>query len=201
MDEKDILTELDKLDTEPSLPATSSDSTLPSATPVSAVEELIADKTKEALKSADVQKLGQVAARANIRADMEAEAAKLRAKQTTTAESEFATDLRAMKLEHARAEETKRHRYRMSQVDKDSRHLAMLDKRIKMIEKYGYLYKKDEHGNPIDFSYSVFVNVMRTLARNFNKLDTTFRNVLKIIFWGGLVTGAIVLLKHFGIIN
>lgn len=165
------------------------------------VSGLIETQTQEIMQSDEVKQLGNMAAKAKVKTEFESEAAELKGKQIDNAEKEFDNELREMRLAHRRAEEAREHKYRMAQIEKDGKHKAMLDKRQKLIEKYGYLYKTGEDGKPIDFSYSPVVNWLRTQARNFDRLDKPFKSFLKLVVTCGFIFGALVLLKHFGIIN
>ena len=89
------------------------------------------------------------------------------------------------------AEMDLQHKYNMSMIKANGEHNQMLDRRKKMVEKYGYLYDNKEHtiaydgegkqyNVPKDFSYSETVNRFRQFGRNVSKLD---KPVLETIKW------------------
>lgn len=168
--------------------------------PIQTVDELVEQNRTSLLQTEEVRELGTIVAEQQIKTDLAGKAQEIRASQIDNAEHEFDNDLRELRLKHAKAEETRKHNYAMQQIAVNARHTAMLDKRKKLEEKYGYLYERDENGNLIDFSYSATVNVLRTLARNFEKLDKPVRLVLKIVFWCGVCALTIFLLKKFDIL-
>lgn len=169
--------------------------------PIKTVDELVEQNRTTLLQSEDVQELGKVVATQEIKTGLAGKAQQIRSAQIDNAEHEFDNDLRELRLKHAKAEETRKHNYAMQQITVNARHTAMLDKRKKLEEKYGYLYERDEDGNLVDFSYSTVVNALRTLARNFEKLDKPIKLLLKIVFWTGIGVLAIFLLKKFDVLN
>lgn len=169
--------------------------------PIQTVDELVDQNRATLLQTEDVQELGKVVATQEIKTGLAGKAQQIRSAQIDNAEHEFDNDLRELRLKHAKAEEIKKHNYAMQQITVNARHQAMLDKRKKLEEKYGYLYERDENGNLIDFSYSTLVNVLRTFTRNFEKLDKPIKLVLKIVFWVGIGALSIYLLKKFDILG
>lgn len=177
------------------------------------VMELIKDQEKSLMETKEVQELGRKFSEERIKSDLSAEASRIRRKNIETAENEFENETRELRLKHLKAELEKEHAYNMKTLDDDAKHSQMLERRKKMVEKYGYLYNNspenqidavDSKGEvykvPKDFSYSNGINKIRQFGRNVSKLD---RPVLQTIKWvtiigiGGL---AIFLLKHFGIL-
>lgn len=177
------------------------------------VMELIKEQEKSLMETKEVQDLGRKFSEERIKSDLSAEASRIRRKNIETAENEFENETRELRLKHLKAELEKEHAYNMKTLDDDAKHSQMLERRKKMVEKYGYLYNNspenqidaiDSKGEvykvPKDFSYSNGINKIRQFGRNVSKLD---RPVLQTIKWvaiigiGGL---AIFLLKHFGIL-
>lgn len=68
-------------------------------------------------------------------------------------------------------------------------------KREIAIKRYGHLYKKDENGDPIDFTVSTFINKYEEVARWYKSLtdntrriiNTTVKFIFRISLTGGLV--------------
>ena len=174
--------------------------------------ELLKEKRSEVLKSEDASNLGKRIAQEGIKADFASEAAKINKQNTDTAEKEFDTKTRQRRLERLNAELDLEHKYRMSIIKQNGEHNQMLDKRKKMVEKYGYLYDwkdcvkaKDGEGKeyqvPKDFSYSKSVNKFRQFGRNLSKLDKPFLQTIKwILIIGGVVLGVFIL-KWTGVIG
>lgn len=161
--------------------------------------DLLQKKLTDVLSNETIQSQSEAVARDKVATDL-ATATVLTDEQKVRNE-EIALDnaISRLKLKHKEAEETRRHKYAMAQLKANGDHEAMLDKRRKMEEKYGYLYKQDENGKPLDFSYSNVVNFLRTLARNFDRLDQPIKTFCKLVFFGGLIVGAIALLKYINI--
>lgn len=160
---------------------------------------LLQQKLTDVLGDETIQSQSEDVARHKVETDLETATVLTDEQKVRNEEIALENAISRLKLKHKEAEETRRHKYLMAQLKADGEHEAMLDRRKKMEEKYGYLYKQDENGQPIDFSYSVVVNSLRTLARNFDRLDKPFKTFLKIVIFGGLIVGAIALLKYFNI--
>lgn len=177
------------------------------------VMDLIKTQEKELMSSDEVQKLSRKWGEERIKSDLSAEASRIRRKNLETAENEFENETRELRLKHLKAELEKEHAYRMKTLDDDAKHSQMLERRKKLVEKYGYLYdnrpenqvevfdsKGEVYKVPKDFSYSNFVNKMRQFGRNISKLD---RPILQTMKWILIISGiglGIFLLKYFGII-
>lgn len=177
------------------------------------VMDLIKNQEKELMQSEEVQKLSRKWSEERIKSDLSAEASRIRRKNIETAENEFKNETRELKLKHLKAELEKEHAYRMQTLDDDARHSQMLERRKKLVEKYGYLYDNkpenqvdvvDSKGNtykvPKDFSYSPFVNKMRQIGRNISKLDRPIIQTMKWLLILGVVGAGIFLLKYFNVI-
>ena len=174
--------------------------------------DLLRDKKTELLKSEEVQKLGEMAAKEDIKADFKSEAARINQKNIDTAEREFDNETRQRRLDRLNAEMDLQHKYNMSMIKANAEHNQMLDKRKKMVEKYGYLYDnketitaQDGEGNeykvPKDFSYSVVVNKIRQFGRNVSKLDKPILQTIKWFLILGIGIALIFILKGLGILN
>lgn len=177
---------------------------------VNKVDELLNKQQGKLLKTDTIIKHANIIASEDIKADLAKAGAEIHKKNIETAETQFETETREQRLKQLKAELTLDHRYKMSIIEANGKHKAMLDMRKKLVEKYSYLYETknilDKDGNIIgtelvDFSYSKFVNQIRTFTRNISKLDTTIKKLLKwvIIIGGGIAIIAI--LKAFNIIN
>lgn len=162
---------------------------------------LVDTKEKALLGSDEIQKAAEELAGERIRSDYFSEAAKIKQQNVKTSEEEFETETRRKRLKQQNAKLDLEHKYEMAMIKKNGKHYAMKDKRSKLEEKYGYLYKKDDKENLIDFSYSPLINTIRTFTRNMSRLDTTVKKILKWTFFIGVFVGAFFLLRHFGIIN
>lgn len=165
------------------------------------------------LSSTEYKEFAKRTAEERIKSDLAKEASRIRKKNIETAETLFESETREKRLEHLKAELDLDHKYRMATLREDNEHKQMLDKRRKLVEKYGYLYdmseknvvekydsKNEKYLCPKDFTYSKFVNRMRQFGRNMSKLDKPILQSIKWIFIIGLGALAIFLLKHFGII-
>ena len=177
------------------------------------VMDLIKNQEKDLMNSEEVQKLSRKWGEERIKSDLSAEASRIRRKNLETAENEFENETRELRLKHLKAELEKDHAYRMKTLDDDAKHSQMLERRRKLVEKYGYLYDNkpenqievlDGKGNtykvPKDFSYSNLVNRVRQFGRNLSKLDKPILQTIKWIFIIGGIGIAIFLLKYFNII-
>lgn len=169
---------------------------------------VIKAQEQELLATKEVADLGKKFGEERIMADLKAEASRIRRQNIETAERDFDNETRELRLKHLKAELELEHKYNMETLEQDSRHTQMLDKRKKMVEKYGYLYDcseektyiaKDSKGNeyriPKDFSFSKGINKIRQFGRNVSKLD---KPILQTIKWGliiGVIVVAYILLK------
>lgn len=160
---------------------------------------LLRQKLSDVLADDSIQSQSATVARNKVATDLETATVLTDEQKVRNEEIALDNAISRLRLKHKEAEETRRHKYLMAQLKADGEHEAMLDRRKKMEEKYGYLYKQDANGKPIDFSYSKVVNSLRTLARNFDRLDKPFKTFIKILIFGGLIVGAIALLKYFNI--
>lgn len=172
---------------------------------------MLKEKKKQVLSSEQAGQIANTIATEDVKADFASEAARINAKNTDTAEKEFDTKTRQRRLERLNAELDLQHKYNMNMIKQNGEHQQMLDKKKKMVEKYGYLYdwkepvkaidgEGKEYLVPKDFSYSSGVNKFRQFGRNISKLD---RPILQTIKWvaiiGGLILGVFVL-KWTGVI-
>ena len=161
---------------------------------------VVEEQTQTLLNTPEVKKYAAITAEQDIKADLAAKAADINKKNIETAETQFDTETRELRLKQCKAKLALDHKYEMSILTENGKHKQMLDYRKKLAEKYGYLYDKDEKGELIDFSYSAIVNKIRTFTRNVSKLDTTIKKAFKWIFIIGIVAIAITLLKNYQII-
>lgn len=166
------------------------------------------------LETKEVKEVSRKFGEERIKADLASEASKIRQQNIETSEKVFDAETREKRLEHLRAELDLDHKYRMATLKEDNLHKQMLDKRRKLVEKYGYLYdmsaencvekfdgKNETYLCPKDFSFSPFVNKVRQFGRNVSKLDKPILQTLK---WGvivGCIVTAYLILKHFNIIK
>lgn len=175
--------------------------------------ELLSNKKKEILKSEDANKMGTLIATEDIKSNFASEASRINQKNVETAEKEFDTKTRQRRLERLNKELDEQHKYNMEMIKQNGQHQQMLDKRKKLVEKYGYLYNSkeeectkayDSEGKeylvPKDFSFSPAVNKIRQFGRNISKLDRPLLQTIKWVLIGGAVALVIFLLKKFGII-
>lgn len=211
----DVQKELEKAKEEIEKAKETANSTL---VPTTAVEEkssamkLVDTQEQAVLKTDDAIKAAGKIGYERVHADFKSEAAKINEKNIATAEKEFDNETRKRRLERLNAEMDLQHKYNMSMIKANGEHNQMLDKRKKMVEKYGYLYdtkectkgydgEGKEYDVPKDFSYSEMVNKFRQFGRNVSKLD---KPVLQTIKWflilGGLVA-AFFVLRALGIIG
>lgn len=177
------------------------------------VMSLIKEQEKSLMDTKEVQELGKKFSEERIKSDLNAEASRIREKNISTAENEFKNETRELKLKHLKAELEKEHAYNMKTLDDDAKHSQMLERRKKLVEKYGYLYNNnpenqidaiDSKGNvykvPKDFSYSNTINKIRQFGRNVSKLDRPILQTIKWVAIIGIGSLAIFLLKRFGIL-
>lgn len=177
------------------------------------VMDLIKDQEKSLMETKEVQDLGRKFSEERIKSDLSAEASRIRRKNIETAENEFENETRELRLKHLKAELEKEHAYNMKTLDDDAKHSQMLERRKKLVEKYGYLYdnkpenqieaidgKGERYKVPKDFSYSTTINKIRQFGRNISKLDRPILQTIKWIAIVGIGTLAVFLLKRFGIL-
>lgn len=174
--------------------------------------KLVDEQEKEILNSNEAKAAAGKIGYERVHSDFKSEAAKINAKNIETAEKEFDNETRKRRLERLNAEMDLQHKYNMSMIKANGEHNQMLDKRKKMVEKYGYLYDaKDstiaydgegtEYNVPKDFSYSETVNRFRQFGRNMSKLDKPVLQTIKwVLIIGGLVAGFFIL-KAIGILG
>lgn len=161
---------------------------------------VVDSKIKELLDNPKVQEFISITAEEGIKADLAAIAAGIRQKNIETAEKEFDTETRTLRLKQCKEKLNLDHKYEMSILADNAKHKQMLDKRKKLEEKYGYLYERDEQGNIVDFSYSETVNKIRAFVRNVSKLDVAVKKALKWLFISVVIITVFALLKRFQII-
>lgn len=177
------------------------------------VMTLIKEQEKALMETKEVQDLGKKFSEERIKSDLSAEASRIRRKNIETAENEFENETRELRLKHLKAELEKEHAYNMKTLDDDAKHSQMLERRKKMVQKYGYLYdnrpenqidaldsKGEVYKVPKDFSYSNGINRIRQIGRNISKLDKPILQTIKWIAIVGIGGLAIFLIKRFGIL-
>ena len=177
------------------------------------VMTLIKEQEKALMETKEVQDLGKKFSEERIKSDLSAEASRIRRKNIETAENEFENETRELRLKHLKAELEKEHAYNMKTLDDDAKHSQMLERKKKMVQKYGYLYdnrpenqidaldsKGEVYKVPKDFSYSNGINRIRQIGRNISKLDKPILQTIKWIAIVGIGGLAIFLLKRFGIL-
>lgn len=177
------------------------------------VMSVVKKEENELLKTEDFLKIGKKFGEERIKADLSAEASRIREKNISTAENEFKNETRELKLTHLKAEMELQHKYNMSTLRDDSKYKQMLSRRKKLVNKYSYLYDSrpencitcyDEENKPYqvpkDFSYSEWINKVRQFGRNLSKLDRPILQTMKWFIIIGLGIGAYFLLKSLGII-
>lgn len=173
---------------------------------------MLQDKKKEVLNSEEVQKAGNILAHEDIKSDFANEAARIQKKNVDAAQLNLDNKKRKRQIDREEAESQLEHKYKMDEIQRNGEHKKMLDKRKKLVEKYGYLYDNEklttaidgdgkEYKVPKDFSYSNFVNKFRQFGRNISKLDKPLLQTIKwVLIIGGIVLG-IFILKWTGIIK
>ena len=178
------------------------------------IMDVVKNEENALLKTKEVKDISRKFGEERIKADLATEASKIRQQNIQAAENTFNAETREKRLEHLRAELDLDHKYRMATLKEDNLHKQMLNKRRKLVEKYGYLYdmtpencvenldgKNETYQCPKDFSFSSFINKFRQFGRNISKLD---RPILQTIKWGIVVGGIATLyfvLKYFNIIQ
>lgn len=173
---------------------------------------LIHTEKKEVLNSAGAQGHAKILATEDVKATFAEEAEKIRRRNVETAEKHFDTETRKRRLERLNKEMDLQHKYDMAIIMQNGEHKKMLDRRRKLVEKYGYLYDMrpenciqavDGHGEnylvPRDFSYSEGVNKFRQFGRNIGKLDKPILQTIKWVAIVGACIGAYFLLRWIGI--
>lgn len=173
---------------------------------------LLKEKKEEVLKGDEASVLGKKIAQEEVKADFASKAAEINEQNTNTAEREFDTKTRQRRLERLNAELDLEHRYRMSIIKQNGEHNQMLDKRKKLVEKYGYLYDSKEYIKaldgegkeylvPKDFSFSNAVNRFRQFGRNISKLDKPLLQTIKWFFIVGIFILGVFVLKWTGVVG
>lgn len=173
---------------------------------------MLQEKKKQVLKSEEIQKAGNLLANEDIKSDFANEVARIQEKNVNAAELNLKNKKRKRQIDREEAESQLEHKYKMEEIQRNGEHKKMLDKRKKLVEKYGYLYDNeklttaiDGDGNeykvPKDFSYSNFVNKFRQFGRNMSKLDKPLLQTIKWVLIAGVVVLGIFILKWTGIIN
>lgn len=178
----------------------------------SGVLDLVSKKEQELLNTQEVQEAANRIGQEKIHSELEQEATEIDKQNTENKQQQFDNKKKKRKIERDEAEEELEHKYKMQEIKANAEHKQMLDKRKKMVEKYGYLYDNSEttkaydsdnkeYQVPKDFSYSEMVNRFRQFGRNMSKLDRPMLQTIKwILILGGLVA-AFFILKSLGILN
>ena len=177
------------------------------------VMSLVKQEEGELLKTEELSKISRKFGEERIMADLKKEASRIRRENIETAENEFENETRELRLKHLKAELEKEHAYNMKTLDDDAKHSQMLERRKKLVEKYGYLYDNkpenlidaiDSKGNvykaPKDFSYSNGINKIRQFGRNLSKLDRPILQTMKWVLIIGAVVGGYFILKGLGVV-
>lgn len=177
------------------------------------IMSVVKNEENNLLKSDEIINISKKFGEERIKADLSAEASRIREKNITTAENEFLNETRELKLENLKKELNLQHKFNMDNIKKNAKFKQMLAKRKKLVIKYSYLYDcsdnnciklKDEEDNeynaPKDFSFSPFVNIIRQFGRNLSKLDRPILQGLKWTITIGICLGVYFLLKKLGII-
>ena len=177
------------------------------------VMSIVKQEENELLKTEEFSKISKKFGEERIKSDLAEEASRIREKNIKTAEREFGTETRELRLKHLKAEIELEHKYNMSTLDKDSRHKQMLAYRKKLVEQYAYLYDcrpencvtaYDDKGEPYqvpkDFSYSKGVNKVRQFGRNVSKLDRPILQTIKWVLIIGAIIGGFFILKGTGVL-
>lgn len=157
--------------------------------------DILIKKEQELLLSEEVGKAATIIGQEKIKSELASKAADIKSKNADIAEKEFETETRSRRLKQLIAKLDLEHKYEMSIIKENGKHYAMLDKRKKKEEKYKYLYKENE-----TFSYSEFVNKVKSFANSLRQMDKSFLQILKYVLICGIIVGTIALLKHFGIL-
>jgi len=173
---------------------------------------MLKEKKKQVLAGEQAGQIANTIATEDVKTDFADAAAKINAKNAATAEKEFDTKTRQRRLERLNAELDLQHKYNMSMIKQNGEHKQMLDKKKKMVEKYGYLYdwkdptkaidgEGNEYNVPKDFSYSNGVNRFRQFGRNVSKLDRPILQTIKWIAIIGVIVLGVFVLKWTGVIG
>ena len=173
---------------------------------------LIDSKKDDVLNSEEAQKLAIRIAQEEAHSEFEERATQIEEQNITNDETHFDNKKRRRTLDRKEAEEELEHRYKMKMIKSNSKHKKMLDKRKKLVEKYGYLYsykevttafdsEDKEYQVPKDFSFSTTINIIRTFIRNIDRLDTAVKKILKICIFLGLGIAVYIILKNTGILT
>lgn len=178
----------------------------------SGVLDLVSKKEQELLNTQEVQEAANRIGQEKIHSELEQEATEIDKQNTENKQQQFDNKKKKRKIERDEAEEELEHKYKMQEIKANAEHKQMLDKRKKMVEKYGYLYDNSEttkaydsdnkeYQVPKDFSYSEMVNRFRQFGRNISKLDRPMLQTIKWILIGGLLVAGFFILKSLGILN
>lgn len=173
---------------------------------------MLKEKKAQVLKSQEAKEISDRIATEDVKADFANEAARINKKNVEAAEKELDNKTRQRRLERLNAELDEQHKYNMAMIKQNGEHMQMLDRRKKLVEKYGYLYKQEEmvkaidgegkeYFVPKDFSYSKTVNRIRQAGRNISKLDKPILQFIKWFAIIGLIILGIFILKWTGIIK
>lgn len=178
------------------------------------IMEIVKKEEDSLVNSDQFAEISKKVSEERIKADLSAEASRIRSKNLETAENELQNETRELRLAHLKEELKLAHKYNMETLKKDEKHRQMLSKRKKMVEKYGYLYDfkqencmtaYDDKGQPFsvpnDFSYSTIVNKIRQFGRNISKLDRPILQTIKWFLIIGVGVGIYFILKSIGIIK
>ena len=101
---------------------------------------VIDQQQTELVKSKEFQEISKKFGEERIKSELAEEASKIREKNQQTAERVFETETKELRLKHCQEQLKREHKYNMETLDRDAKHKQMLDKRRKLVEKYGYLY-------------------------------------------------------------
>lgn len=163
---------------------------------------VIKEQTQKVLNSEDAIRAATALGAEGVKADFAEEAARINKQNIETAEKEFDTETRKLRLEQLEAELKRQHQHNMAMLEQNAKHQEMLDKRKKMEEKYGYLYeqetietkdyiiKKDEKGNVMkdENGEDIKEEVIKTITRpkdfcysdRVNRIRTFTRNISRL---------------------
>ena len=177
------------------------------------VMQVVKEEENKLLNTKELQEIGRKFGKERIKSDLAEEASKIRARNQETAQRDFETETKELRLKHLKEQLNRQHKYDMDTLEDYAKHTQMLDRRRKLVEKYGYLYnnaesnlvdcfdgKNQPYKAPKDFSYSPFVNKFRQLGRNISKLDKPMLQSIKWILILGAVVAGVFLLKKFNIL-
>lgn len=164
--------------------------------------EVIGEQTQVVLQSDAVRQAATLLGSEGVKADFAEEAARINEQNIRTAEREFDTETRQLRLEQLKAELTRQHKHNMEMLEQNARHQEMLDKRKKLEEKYGYLYEmervqtvewitkkddkgnvlRDEHGDEIKEKVEKFIEKPKDFcySERVNRIRTFTRNISRL---------------------